>query len=78
MEHGAFEEMNAREKLKVIDKAIEAVMLGGQSYTIGSRSLTRADLRQLREMKNELEASIASESSDTLLGGVSLAKFERW
>ena len=33
--------------LTEVNKAIAAVMVGGQSYKIGSRSLTRANLTEL-------------------------------
>ena len=35
------------ELLAEVNKAIQAVLVGGQSYKIGSRSLTRADLNLL-------------------------------
>lgn len=52
------------EQLKVVKDAIYAIMVGGQSYKIGSRQLTRADLAQLRAMKKELEAEAAQEQTD--------------
>lgn len=52
------------EQLKVVNDAIFAIMVGGQSYRIGSRSLERADLAQLRAMKRELEAEAVQERSD--------------
>ena len=50
-----------REMLSEINKAIYAILMGGQSYTIGSRKLTRADLAQLYKMKQEIEALVAAE-----------------
>ena len=43
------EEQNgtAREQLENINEAIYNILAGGQSYKIGSRSLTRADLATL-------------------------------
>ena len=38
----------AVEMLEQVNSAISAVLAGGQSYKIGSRSLTRADLAMLR------------------------------
>ena len=35
------------ELLGEVDKAIQAILVGGQSYKIGSRSLARADLALL-------------------------------
>lgn len=61
------ENLTTTELLAEVNKAIYAVLVGGQSYKIGSRQLTRADLAMLRTMKNDLEAQIqASESSDLL------------
>jgi len=53
-----------QEQLKTVNKAISSILIGGQSYKIGSRSLTRADLAQLRAMKRELEAEAVQERSD--------------
>lgn len=52
------------EQLKVVKDAIYAIMVGVQSYKIGSRQLTRADLAQLRAMKKELEAEAVQEQTD--------------
>ena len=53
-----------QEQLKTVKEAISSILIGGQSYKIGSRSLTRADLAQLRAMKKELEAEAVQERSD--------------
>ena len=42
--------MSASEKLEEVNQAITKVLSGGQSYQMGSRRLTRADLGMLREM----------------------------
>ena len=53
------------EMLAQINNAITAILLGGQSYTIGSRKLTRADLSQLYKMRQDLEAqAIADEGNN--------------
>ena len=41
-----------QQRLQEVNEAIQAVLLGGQSYKIGSRSLTRADLALLRAMRD--------------------------
>lgn len=51
------------ELLSEVKKAIRAILIGGQSYKIGSRSLTRADLNALRDLKKELEAEIAADDA---------------
>lgn len=65
-----------QQRLQEVNKAIQAVLLGGQSYKIGSRSLTRADLALLRAMRDDLEAQIASEGNSRLLDNTYVAFFE--
>jgi len=48
-----------REELKNVNAAIKTILSGAQSYSIGSRSLTRANLAELRKWKKELEDEIA-------------------
>ena len=57
---------STQEMLDQINAAIMAIAVGGQSYKIGSRSLTRADLKQLYAIKNDLTAQLASERSGGL------------
>lgn len=57
---------STKEMLDQVNAAIMAIAVGGQSYKIGSRSLTRADLKQLYAMKNDLTAQLAAESSGGL------------
>lgn len=42
-----------------VNTAIRKV-LSGQSYSLGSRSVTRANLAELRSFRRELEAEIAA------------------
>ena len=51
------------EMLDAVNNAIMAIMVGGQSYKIGSRMLTRADLNQLYKIRNDLTAQIASQNN---------------
>ena len=53
----------AAQRLSEIRSAIHAVLMGGQSYAIGSRKLTRADLGLLRKMEKELQAEVAADES---------------
>lgn len=62
--------------LAQVNNAITTVLCGGQSYKIGSRSLTRADLALLRSMRDDLEAQIAQEDSGPLLGRTYVAFFD--
>ena len=61
----ALDPSDPREMLKSVNGAIYAITVGGQSYKIGSRSLTRADLKQLYAMKNDLMGQIAAENNNT-------------
>jgi hypothetical protein len=49
-----------RSELADVKAAIKMILGGAQSYTIGSRSLTRANLAELRKWKKELEDEIAA------------------
>lgn len=71
-----FHEMTCEQQLAEVNKAIYAVLAGGQSYSIGSRSLTRADLGLLKQMREELEAEITSGNASHLLDNTFVAFFE--
>ncbi len=49
------------EMLSDINTAIKSILLGSQSYTIGSRKITRADLAQLYKMRQEIESQMAAD-----------------
>lgn len=66
----------AAEMLEEVNKAIYTVLAGGQSYKIGSRSLTRADLSLLYNMKNDLTAQVAAQEDSRLLDDTYVAVFE--
>ena len=68
--------MTNEEQLIEIDNAISSILRTGQSYKIGSRALTRADLGTLRAMRKEL--LIASEDNGTdLFSNTFVAIFDR-
>lgn len=67
----------AQSQLAEIKKAISKILEGGQSYRIGSRSLTRADLSRLYAMQKELEAQIAEENTSVLGRRAAAAVFDR-
>ena len=69
-------QITTQEMLDQVNAAIIAVAVGGQSYKIGSRSLTRADLKQLYAMKNDLTAQLASEKPGGLLDDCFVAVFD--
>lgn len=68
--------MTAAEMLKEVDNAIVKVLVGGQSYQLGSRKLTRADLAMLRAMKKELAAEVNAEGESGLLDNTYVAFFD--
>lgn len=72
-----FQNMSAEQLLAEVKRAIVTILVGGQSYKIGSRELTRADLGQLRALKTDLEAEIGSGGSDDLLDNTMVAIFDR-
>lgn len=66
-----------RDMLDSVNNAILAIAVGGQSYRIGSRQLTRADLKQLYAIKNDLTAQLASENNNSgLLDDCYVAVFD--
>ena len=67
---------SAKELLAEVNKALIAVAAGGQSYKIGSRSLTRADLSTLQAMRAELEAQITAGQASPLLDRTYVAFFD--
>lgn len=69
-------QMTAAEMLQQVNEAITKVLIGGQSYQIGSRKLTRADLSMLRTMKKELQAEVNAEGSNSLLDNTYVAFFD--
>lgn len=69
--------MTTSEQLTEVNTAINKILNGGQSYKIGSRSMTRADLSTLFAMKKELESAINAESDGGGLGrGVAVGIFD--
>ena len=60
----------------VLVVVLAAVLVGGQSYKIGSRSLTRADLSMLKAMRDDLEAQVAAGTPSHLLDRTFVAYFD--
>ena len=69
-------QMKPAELLEQVNKAIAAVLVGGQSYKIGSRSLTRADLSMLKAMRDDLEAQVAAGTPSHFLDRTFVAYFD--
>ena len=68
--------MTPEEMLAEVDNAIYAICVGGQSYRLGSRQLTRADVKTLYDMKNSLTEQMAA-GGQGLLDNCSVAVFDR-
>lgn len=72
----ASENMTTRDMLDQVNSAITTIMVGGQSYRIGSRALERGDLKELYKIKNDLQAQLSQESSSGLLDDCYVALFD--
>lgn len=70
-----FEEMTPEKRLIEVNTAISNILVGGQSYKIGTRSLTRADLGKLLEMQRDLQAQLSNQDKG-LMDNTYLAVFE--
>ena len=75
-ENKSYSEMTNIEQLAEINNALYAIMRGGQSYRIGSRQLTRANLSELLAMQRAKQAEIDAETDSSLLDNTYVAFFE--
>ena len=66
----------AAQELQEIQQALTNVALGGRSYTIGSRKLTRAEYSQLLARQKELQAQLAAEQATGLFDDTYVAVFD--
>lgn len=70
--------MDKRAEIAEVNEAISTILKGGQSYKIGSRSLSRADLSALLKMKNDIEQQLADETSGNgLMDNTTVGFFDR-
>lgn len=67
--------MTVEQKLLEVNQAISNILVGGQAYKIGSRSLTRADLNTLLAMQRDLQAQLANQDAG-LMDNTYLGVFE--
>ncbi|MCD8329455.1 MAG: peptidylprolyl isomerase [Lachnospiraceae bacterium] len=67
---------SASELLVEVNEAIQTILVGGQSYKIGSRSLTRADLQTLLDLRDDLTAQSAAEETGNLFADTYVSVFE--
>lgn len=68
-------DMTVEQKLVEVNQAISNILVGGQSYKIWSRSLTRADLNTLLAMQRDLQAQLANQN-DGLMDNTYLGLFD--
>ena len=69
--------MSNADLLTEVNMAIQKICIGGQSYQIGTKRLTRADLTQLYKMRNDLTAALQVEESTGLMENTMVAYFDR-
>ena len=69
-------EQQINEQLQQLYAARSAILTGGQSYSIGSRSLTRADLGKVNELIQDYEAARSSGLESGLMDRTYVAVFE--
>lgn len=69
------EEGTVEERLLEVNDAISRVLVGGQSYKLGTKSLTRADLSTLLDMQRDLQAQLANQNTN-LMDNTYLGVFE--
>jgi hypothetical protein len=73
-----FQTFTTQERLDAVRHAIMLVLVGGKAYGKPSGdSFTRADLKDLRDMEQELVVQIAAESSATGMNVALVARGER-
>lgn len=69
------EEGTVEERLLEVNDAISRVLVGGQSYKLGTKSLTRADLSTLLDLQRDLQAQLANQNTN-LIDNTYLGVFE--
>ncbi|RHR51963.1 peptidylprolyl isomerase [Clostridium sp. AF18-27] len=65
-----------QQQLKTVNDAIYNILIGGQSYQLGTKRLTRADLGLLYDMQAKLQAQIANSEPSTLFQDTVVAVFD--
>ncbi len=67
--------LDSESLLTEVNKAIQSILVGGQSYRIGNRQLNRASLGELRAFRTQLMEEIAAEANRGVIAGASVARF---
>lgn len=69
--------LTSSQMLQAVNQAIHDVSVGGQNYRLGSRSLTRANLSELKNLRNQLlQEQAQNENNADFLANTSVAVFE--
>lgn len=69
------DEGTVEERLLEVNDAISRVLVGGQAYKLGTKSLTRADLSTLLDLQRDLQAQLANQDTN-LIDNTYLGVFE--
>lgn len=68
---------NTNEQMLIeVETAIQKILVTGQTYKIGSRQLTRADISELIKWRDNLQAQVSEENGTGLMGNTYVAVFE--
>lgn len=70
--------LSSKELLDEVNNAIKVVAVAGASYRLGSRSVTRANLTELKNLRQELAAEVEADNNKNsgLFASTYLASFE--
>ena len=68
--------VSPKEQLARVNTAIQSVLEGGQSYKIGTRMLTRANLTELVKLQKSLMGLVAQDDNSNLFSDTYRAVFD--
>ena len=68
--------VSPKEQLHIVNTAIQSVLEGGQSYKIGTRMLTRANLTELVRLQKSLMGLVAQDDNNNLFSDTYRAVFD--
>lgn len=68
--------VSPKEQLTIVNTAIQSVLEGGQSYKIGTRMLTRANLTELVKLQKSLMGLVAQDDNSNLFSDTYRAVFD--
>ena len=68
--------VSPKEQLEIVNTDIQSVLEGGQSYKIGTRMLTRANLTELVKLQKSLMGLVAQDDNSNLFSDTYRAVFD--